>query len=135
LLVESEAEGFDLEEALYEFAGVDSMMTLGQLEGLLNQYENASVIRDWLIRTSFLGIEVKSGEFIYVEGETDARRQLRVAKRFADRSSAEGRFRVHPAFRAFLEVRDDDLHDDSIRDATYDVPAGVGDSIAESAVR
>jgi hypothetical protein len=120
LLVESEAKGFDLEEALYEFAGVDSTMTIGELGALLQEYENAAEIRDWLIRTSFLGIEVKPGEFVHVEGETEARRQLKVAGRFAERSNAEVRFRVHPAFRGFLEVRDDDLHNEEIRDVTYD---------------
>lgn len=120
LLVESEAEGFDLEEALYEFAGVDSTMTAGELDQLLADYDDAPSIRDWLIRTSFLGIEVRSGEFIHVEGETEAKRQLKVARRFANRSEAEVRFRVHPAFRGFLEVRDDDLHNGEIRDATYD---------------
>jgi hypothetical protein len=121
LLVESEAEGFDLEEALYEFAGVDSTMTVDELDALLGDYENANDIRDWLIRTSFLGIEVKSGEFIHVEGEKESRRQLKVAQRFAGRAKTDVRFRVHPAFRAFLEVRDDDLHNEQIRDATYDV--------------
>jgi hypothetical protein len=119
LLVESEAEGFDLEEALYEFAGLDSTMSVSDLEAVLASYANAREIQTWLIRTSFLGIEVKSGEFVHVEGEMEARRQLKVAERFAGRHDASVRFRVHPAFRAFLEVRDDDLHDDEIRDITY----------------
>lgn len=123
LLVESEAEGFDLEEALYEFAGVDSTMSIGQLSTLLEAYPNATEIREWLIRTSFLGIEVKSGQFVHVEGEKEARRQLKVAERYADRAKTDVRFRVHPAFRAFLEVRDDDLHNEQIRDATYDASA------------
>jgi hypothetical protein len=133
LLVESEAEGFDLEEALYEFAGMDSTMTAGQLAELLSGYENAQEIKDWLIRTSFLGIEVKPGQFIHVEGETDARRQLKVAERFAERSHSEVRFRVHPAFRAFLEVRDDDLHDEKIRDATFNDSAQGAEPLARSA--
>lgn len=123
LLVESEAEGFDLEEALYEFAGVDSTMTSGALDELLAEHGESSTIIDWLVRTSFLGIEVRSGEFLHVEGESEARRQLKVAKRFAERSDADVRFRVHPAFRAFLEVRDDDLHNGEIRDATFDEEA------------
>lgn len=128
LLVESEAEGFDLEEALYEFAGVDSTMTVTELSDLLADYSNATDIRNWLIRTSFLGIEIKSGEFIHVEGEKEARRQLKVAERYAGRAKTSVRFRVHPAFRAFLEVRDDDLHNDEIRDATYDATTVVGDT-------
>ncbi|MDJ0321954.1 hypothetical protein [Pseudarthrobacter sp. PS3-L1] len=118
MLVESEAEGFDREEALYEFAGVDSTMTFEQLEELLQPYENVPEIRCWPICTSFLGVEVKSGEFVYAEGGIDARRQLKVAERFASRSQLEIRFRVHPAYRAFPEVCNDDLHNKEIRDVT-----------------
>ncbi|PZE94807.1 hypothetical protein DEI95_05130 [Curtobacterium sp. MCBD17_008] len=46
LLVESEAEGFDLEEALYEFAGIDSTMTAGELDQLLTDHDDSSSIRD-----------------------------------------------------------------------------------------
>lgn len=125
LLVESEAEGFDLEEALYEFAGVDSTLTSSELAELLEDYPNSNEIREWLIRTSFLGIEVQPGDFLHVEGETEARRQMKVATRFAGRLGTETRFRVHPAFRAYLEVRDDDLHNEDIRDATYDEPESL----------
>ena len=136
LLVESEAEGFDLEEALYEFAGVDSTMTAAQLSELLADHDDSSVITDWLYTApQFLGIEVRSGEFIHVEGEPEARRQLKVAERFAGRSGAEVRFRAHPAFRGFLEVRDDDLHNDEIRDATYDWGRNLRHSTRLSALR
>ena len=119
LLVESEAEGFDLEEVLYEFAGTDSTFSSSELEVLLAKYGESEAIRDWLIRCSFLGVEVRPGEFVHVEGETDARRQFMVATRFSSKSNALVRFRVHPAFRGHLEVRDDDLHNEDIKDATY----------------
>ncbi len=118
LLVESEVEGFDLEEALYEFAGVDSTITKTELDDLLSTYESPDDIRQWLIRTSFLGVEVNSGQFVHVEGETDARRQEKVAARFAAKEASDVRYRVHPAFRAYLEVRDDDLHNEGIRDVS-----------------
>lgn len=120
LLVESDAEDFDLEEVLYEFAGLDSTLRSDELETLLSSYDGPHAIRDWLVRTSFLGVEVRSGEFLHVEGETDAKRQVRVAQRFAERQNSVVRYRVHPAFRPFLEVRDDDIHRDDLRDATLD---------------
>jgi hypothetical protein len=116
LLVESEAEGFDLEEALYEFAGTDSTILASDLAVLMSSYENADAIRDWLIRASFLGLEVKPDQFIHVEGEIDARRQKKVAEKHAIKSGAVLRYRIHPAFRAYLEVRDDDLHIDGIHE-------------------
>ncbi len=128
LLVESEAEGFDLEEALYEFAGVDSTLTIDELNDLLQEYANKDEIRDWLVRSSFLGLEVSPGAFKHVEGETSARRQMKVAKRVADKADVPERFRVHPAFRRYLEVRDDDIHDRSIVDVTLDDDTGEASS-------
>lgn len=118
LLVESEAEKFDLEEVLYEFAGLDSTLEFKEVCALLSRYEHREDVVDWLVQGSFLGLEVRPGEFIHVEGETAARRQMKVAKRFSEKSGAPLRVRVHPAFRGYLEVLDDDLHDESIRDAT-----------------
>ncbi|MFT4285622.1 MAG: hypothetical protein QM598_12380 [Protaetiibacter sp.] len=120
LLVESESEGFNLEEALYEFAGIDSTLTADDLLGLVGGYESPENIRDWLIRSSFLGLEVREGEFMHVEGETAARRQMKVAERFAAAAGQGLRFRVHPAFRRYLEIRDDDLHNNEIREVIAD---------------
>lgn len=122
LLVESDAEEFDLEEFLYEFAGLDSTIAEDELDSLLENAEQPDAVKRWLVRTSFIGVEVRPGEFIHVEGETDARRQVKVAQRFAGRQGDVVRYRVHPAFRPFLEVRDDDLHNGDVRDVTFDTP-------------
>lgn len=110
LLVESEAQGFDLEELLFEFAGLDSTVSEPLLiEALDGQQDKQSVI-DWLIRTSFLGVESRDGSFVYVEGESEARKKLRAAQRLAARLNRPLKFRVHPAFRPYLDIRDDDVH-------------------------
>ena len=111
LVVESDAEDFDLEELLYEFAGVTATMTETELLSILRHASDPAAVINWLMRTSFLGVEVSPGEFRHVEGRTNARRQLMVARRFAERQGAPVQFRVHPAFRHHLEIRDDDLHD------------------------
>lgn len=110
LLVESEAQGFDLEELLFEFAGLDSTIPEALLDEVLAGNHDARAVRDWLIRTSFLGVENREGRFVYVEGESEARKKLRVAQRLADRLHRPLQFRVHPAFRPYLDVRDDDVH-------------------------
>ncbi|WJS91100.1 P-loop ATPase, Sll1717 family [Microbacterium testaceum] len=111
LIVESDAEEFDLEEILYEFAGVGATMTEDEVNEVLSPATDAGAVINWLMRTSFLGVEVAPGEFRHVEGRTNAKRQLRLARRFAERQATPIRFRVHPAFRHHLEIRDDDLHD------------------------
>uniref|UniRef100_UPI003F4953ED P-loop ATPase, Sll1717 family n=1 Tax=Paenarthrobacter nicotinovorans TaxID=29320 RepID=UPI003F4953ED len=118
LVVESEAEEFDLEEILYEFAGMDSTLSEEELREALSVVDNPDEVKSWLIKTSFLGIEIADGDFIHVEGDTAARRKLKVAERLSKRSERPVQFRIHPAFRHYLDVRDDDLHAPEIRDTT-----------------
>lgn len=110
LLVESEAQGFDLEEVLIEFAGLESTISSEQLDEVLDACSADVKVKDWLVRTSFLGVEARDGRFTYVEGESDARKKLRAAVRLADRLRRPLQFRVHPAFRPYLDIRDDDVH-------------------------
>lgn len=118
LLVEGEAEGFDLEAILYQFVGLDSVITTEELKKLLSVFERSEELRMWLIKSSFLGIEIHSGEFVHVEGEIAAQRKLKVAERYSQMQANPVRFRVHPAFRAYLEISDDDIHRPEIQDAT-----------------
>jgi len=118
LLVEAEAEVFDLESALFEFAGINATITESALSALLEPVEHSGDLTQWLIQSSFLGIETKPGKFLHVEGKTAAERSIRVARRLATSTATPVRFRVHPAMRGYLEVRDDDLHDEDIEDLT-----------------
>lgn len=113
LLVESEAQGFDLEELLFEFAGLDSTITEDILAGVLEATAEPEAVKSWLIRTSFLGIETRDGRFVHVEGDAEARKKLRAAQRLAERLQRPLRFRVHPAFRPYLDIRDDDVHSET----------------------
>lgn len=119
LVVESGSQGFSLEDVLYEFAGLNSILTeeeLGQVLGSID-YDPLE-IRSWLLRTSFLGIEVREGKFAHVEGKSEVDRKLKVASRSSERSSRPIHFRVHPAFRHYLDIRDDDLHASGLEDVT-----------------
>lgn len=118
LLVESEAQGFDLEEVLFEFAGLDSTVSEEELQVALQDHADPLQVRDWLIRSSFLGLETRDGSFVHVEGESQARKKLRAAERLAERLQRPLRYRVHPAFRPHLDVRDDDVHSEA--DATLE---------------
>jgi hypothetical protein len=118
LLVESEAQGFDLEEVLFEFAGLDSTVSEEELQTAIKDCADPLQVRDWLIRTSFLGLETRDGSFVHVEGDSQARKKLRAAQRLAERLQRPLRYRVHPAFRPHLDVRDDDVHSEA--DATLE---------------
>lgn len=119
LVVESEAQDFDLEEVLYEFAGLNANLTEVELNEIFQTFsQDFSDILSWLLRTSFLGIEVREGKFAHVEGQKEVDRKLRVARRSSERSGRPMRFRVHPAFRHYLDIRDDDLHAPGFEDLT-----------------
>jgi hypothetical protein len=104
---------FDLEELLFEFAGLDSTVSEEVLAEVLAATSEPDAVKSWLIRTSFLGLETRDGSFVHVEGEAEARKKLRAAQRLAERLRRPLRFRVHPAFRPYLDIRDDDVHSDS----------------------
>jgi hypothetical protein len=119
LVVESDAQGFDLEEVLFAFAGLNATLTESELQQVLEESPHDSTeTRSWLLRTSFLGVEVGEGKFLHVEGQSEVDKKLRVAKRLSERLGRPVRFRVHPAFRHYLDVRDDDLHTPGFEDIT-----------------
>lgn len=118
LIVESQAEGFDLEEVLFEFAGLDATLDEDELSLVLESVGEADEIRGWLIRTSFLGLQIAEGDFVHVEGEDASRRKLKAAQRLSQRTGRPLRYRIHPAFRDSLEVIDNDLHSLEVRDVT-----------------
>ncbi|MGC4151469.1 MAG: hypothetical protein QM628_00085 [Propionicimonas sp.] len=111
LIVESESLNLNLEEALYEFAGVSATQSLGDIDTMLGSVRNAEELRKWLTAASFFGVEVADGKFEYVEGEVSARRKALVGERIAAKEKRAVRLRIHPAFRPYLEIVDDDLHD------------------------
>ncbi|MCL2470413.1 MAG: hypothetical protein FWF25_01540 [Propionibacteriaceae bacterium] len=110
LLVESQPQGFDLEEVLFGLAGLTSTLEEDELLQALTKTPDPLAARDWLVRTSFLGLETRDEHVIYVEGDAEARKKMLAARRLADRKSAPIRFHVHPAFRPCLDIPDDDLH-------------------------
>ncbi|WP_165068660.1 P-loop ATPase, Sll1717 family [Marisediminicola senii] len=118
LLVESEAQGFDLESVLFEFPGLPSTLSSEDLDDVIRGSGSDVDVRSWLIRTSFLGLEIDEGAFVHIEGETAAKRKAKVAERLARRLGRPMRYRIHPAFRKYLDVQDDDLHIPDIRDQT-----------------
>ena len=108
LLVESIAR-FDLEDALYEFAGLDAMMDESLVEEILigKGLPGGEVI-SWLLRASFFGIEVRDGVFDYPDGEPGEKRDRVLARRMLEREGRPARLRVQPAFRPYLLIRDDE---------------------------
>lgn len=110
LLVEGTSLGIDLEGVLYEFAGGDAIVSREEVNDALMRAgvseSDAEETLELLRSLSFLGVEVKDGEYEYVEDSRDMRRSDALARRLAERRGVSSRYRIHPAFRPFLDIED-----------------------------
>ena len=61
-----------------------------------------NVLRD----LTFLGLEVKEGEFAFPDTPEESHKIEKLADRFAQEKEEEKRFQIHKAFRAFLETEE-----------------------------
>lgn len=109
LLVESDPHA-GLSDLLFEFAGQPATIDESALRALLSPHvPDVDDTLGTLLRASFLGIEVDEGRFDYPMDETSEQRAMVLARRLKQRWLREARFRVHPAYRPYLEIADDDL--------------------------
>lgn len=113
LEVESDPE-LGLGLVLFEFAGVKATLSEDDVRSNLTstglQGSDDDLLLSALLRSSFLGMETTNEEFAFFTDETSMQRNLVLAKKLTlDRPGMPARYRVHPAFRPFLQVEDDDL--------------------------
>lgn len=109
LLVESDPHA-GLSNLLFEFAGQPATIEQIDLRALLSPHvPDVDETIGTLLRASFLGIEVDDGRFDFPLDETSEQRALVLSRRLKERLGREARFRVHPAYRPYLEIADDDL--------------------------
>jgi len=98
-------------DILYEFAGSDPIITRADIEGALSgagvePQEFDRVIEELRI-LSFLGVEIRDGVFAVSDDPRDLQRVDALARRLGKRRGAEARYRIHPAFRPYLEIPDE----------------------------
>lgn len=82
---------------------IDHDRLVALLEGVLPTSKVIPTL-DHLRVSSFLGTEVRAGEFRYVEHGVDLARADALARKHADRSVSPQRYQIHPAYRPYLEV-------------------------------
>jgi hypothetical protein len=104
--VEDAGDHGNIEETLYEFVGAPAVMTARDVSVRIARVadgDDSLAAVDMLLGLSFLGIEMRPGDFIYAD---DPREHFR-ASAIARRSGDEVRYVVHPAFRPYFEIPDD----------------------------
>lgn len=111
LLVEHGSTIGNLEDIIYEFTGSAVVLSrsavLDLIGGALGAAGDTGADKECLeglLQISFLGIEVRDGEFSYPD-RADQLRKAKILARKASRSAKrEECYQIHPAYRNFLEV-------------------------------
>jgi hypothetical protein len=111
LLVEDEATGMPLESVLYQFAGVAPLLNPADLDAVLEgagvpSEERARAIESLRV-LSFVGLETRDGEFAYSDDSREMQLSDVLAQRLGEHRHSQARYRVHPAFRPYLEIPDE----------------------------
>jgi len=108
ILVENGITISALEELLYGFLGCESELRAEQVMEIVAQAkipaEKAQYVVDHLCSLTFLGVEVRQDEFRYSDGAAELTKNLALARQLAATRGVLCRYRIHPAFRAFLEI-------------------------------
>jgi|tagenome__1003787_1003787.scaffolds.fasta_scaffold20949822_2 hypothetical protein len=99
-----------LDDILLEFVGGDARLTHDELEGRVRTALGGSddeVIQaiQRLRDLSFLGLEVDDDSYRYAESSDQARMAEALNDRLREHTGRPVNYEVHPAFRAFLEIR------------------------------
>ena len=108
ILVEHDGSYGSLESIIYECAAVSPYLTQDEVGKALQRAgvttENIEQAIQYLCGLTFLGIEVNTGDFRFAEDRNTSTRNSILARRVGDSSQRSPRFKVHPAFWAFLEI-------------------------------
>ena len=107
ILVENSITVPQLESVLYEFAGSPSIVTHKQLTSIFEKSkvpaEGYKAVMEHLIWLSFLGVEIEEDRFVFSDDPKEYMKNNVLAERVAEKTGMR-RHRIHPAFRAYLEI-------------------------------
>ncbi|MBH0243403.1 hypothetical protein I3W98_12080, partial [Streptomyces cavourensis] len=110
LLVEYGSTIGHLEDVIYEFTGSEDILSRSTVLELISDGlgeedgQAAAECLEGLLKISFLGIEVRSGEIWYPDRADQLRKARILARKASRRDKREERYQIHPAYRNFLEV-------------------------------
>ena len=110
LIVEAVVKVPNVEDVLMHFVQSPEIVTEDDISAILiatstSKIETEMVI-EWLVRLTFIGFEVAPNRFEFLYDEQDLRKLIVMARKTAaETSGGVRRFRIHPAFHAFLETK------------------------------
>jgi hypothetical protein len=108
ILVENGISIPELETLIYEFAGARSIVTRDAVDQNLQRAGIAesmwNTVVEHLCGLTFLGVEVKQDDFRFADDEQEARKDAVRARNVAEALGRPPRYKINPAFCAFLEI-------------------------------
>lgn len=108
VLVEHNISDILLEPVLFEFVGAKAIVDETQVRLRICRVHQDSTKSDAVIKLllnlTFLGVEVKEGQFRFAEDQSEAQKNSVLAHRLVTERGTPARFKINPAFWAFLEI-------------------------------
>lgn len=109
LLVENGITITQFQTILYEFLGEPEILTEPDVRTLILRAGIASNLVDSVFSRlkaiAFLGVETATGRFEFPEQNQEADRAQVLARKLSDARGAVPRLTIHPAYRAYLEIK------------------------------
>jgi hypothetical protein len=109
ILVENGISVKQLENMIYEFVGASEILTEDEIfkliGGIEKNLENLKYVVKHLCDLTFLGVEVKPGEFRFADDLADSLKNSVLAQHLLQLRPGPARYKINPAFWAFLEVQ------------------------------
>jgi hypothetical protein len=97
-----------LEEAVFSLAGGPAVLSESDLASCLGASWSERLLLQFL-QCQFLGIETRPGHFEHSDDPHLLSRNRALGKAFAAQRGGETMYRIHPAYRPYLEISDPDL--------------------------
>ena len=109
ILVENGITIKQLEDIIYEFVGTTAILTEEEISALVTKIvknaDNATNVMKHLCNLTFLGVEVKPNEFRFADDQAESLKNSVLAQRLLQSRLGPARYKINPAFWAFLEVQ------------------------------
>ncbi|MBU1063252.1 hypothetical protein KKC74_00355, partial [bacterium] len=109
IVVENTLTNYNIENLLYEFAGNPEIINYDELIDTISKVPHDKKVEtqesiNLLCSLTFLGIEIDKSKFVFSEDPQDFRKYNVIAQKYSKTQNMIRRYRVHPAFHAFLEI-------------------------------
>lgn len=96
------------ESAMYEFAGADETLVESEISAMLSRggidVQDITECVEALVTGGFLGLEIRSDQFRFLNDDGATRTMRTMAERFATLSGCEMRYRIHRAYWRHLQI-------------------------------